>query len=266
MEQKKNKQKTSVIVMAGARMKEVKKRGKKEWVFPLIIKKTKEGKLPVEVSGGDIRMRAVSIIYQGYLKSKRPNENLLILVTGGREKSGHSRSFQAKKKLVKDYNIPREIIKSLGGKGSTLGNVKAVFSFIKKNKKLFSQIKEIEIVTNDFHIIRAWLMFSFESYKLSRNKNLKIKNQDIKKIKKILDKSLGQSTYKEAMKKIESIMKPYLSQLSFKVKPIIAENIIASSGLIGKVYREFIIRNKWFQKTRKLEKKGIIDFLNGRYK
>lgn len=254
--------------MLGARMK---KTGKSDWKFPLINKKLggKPGGLPVEISGGDSRMRAISIIYQDYLKNPKPDKKMLVLVTGGRDELGYSKSSQAKNNLVKKYGLPKDIVKSLGGVGSTLGNARAVFEFIAKNRKSFGQIKKIEIITNDYHIIRAWIMFVFEAFRLnegnqSTSRRIKIPDKTIIKIGKILEASLGELTSQPALAKIIKIMSPYLKD-AILVKPVIAENIIAGSGFIGKVYSGSIIRNKWVQATRKLENKGTVSFLKGKY-
>ncbi len=127
---------TRIIVMLGSRMKKTGSKDNPGFAFPLISEKPegKFGDLPVEVSGGDSRMRAVQAMYQEYTKKQNPGQKLLIFTTGGKEKSGESRADEAAKKLTKKYHIPEDIIQSLGSAVSTLGNANTLAEYIEKNK------------------------------------------------------------------------------------------------------------------------------------
>jgi hypothetical protein len=262
-----------VVVMLGARMRKQNEDTEGNWVFPLISDKPegKFGDLPVEVSGGDSRMRAIQVLYKE--QQKKPKENLFLFITGGKEKSGHSRSGEAKNKLEKKYGVPPDIIKSLGSNTSTLGNAQTLFRHMEQNQQDFRDVKEIEIVTNDYHALRAWIMFSFEAYKFETGNDLTVKDEDIENIKNILEKSLTDPDCKQAREKVMEILMPYFEGLKFKIKPLIAEEIIDSmddSGNPrfkgGKRYVEMIKNNHWVNETKRLENNGVIDFLTKKYK
>ena len=271
MDKKELQKVTRIIVMLGARMR--KTIGGK-WSFPLTNKPAEEktNVLTVEVGGGESRMMAIQALYKEHLEKQETNENLLVLTTGGKEKSGDSRAHEAAKKLVEKYKLPKAIVGSIDSSPNTMGNASAFFEFMKENTDRLGKISEIEIVTNDFHALRGWVMFVFQNYKFSTGKNLKIKDGDIEKIRKILDDSLGEPDCNRARSKVIEIIKPYVKDLKLTIKPVIAEDVILSldSGgkprfKNGKAYVERIKKNKWVLKTRELENKGVMDLLTGQY-
>lgn len=268
--EKEPRKKTRVVVMLGARMRETKG---DIWSFPLVneLPAGKTSDLPVEVSGGDSRMRAIQTIYQEYSEEHKPDEKLLILTTGGREKTGDSRADEAAKKLAKKYDVPEGMTESLGSAlGSapgTLGNAGAVFEYIKAHKEELGETEEIEVVTNDFHMLRAWLMFASAEYKLRTGKDLEVQKKDIDQIGDILDKSLNDIDCSEARGAVMAIIRPYLEGSEFTIKLAVAEDLIAGNPNFkgGKEYARKIKENEWVRKTRELENRGVMAFLEKRY-
>ena len=68
------------------------------------------------------------------------------------------------------------------------------------------------------------------------------------------------------------IIKPYLAGIKIEIKPVTAESMIEAVDEKGnpifkggKKYVEKIESNEYVQKTRKLEKNGVIDFLEKKY-
>ncbi len=242
--------------------------------FPLILDSQKEG-MAKEVVGGDSRMRALQQLYEEYLKENRSSEqNFKIFTTGGIEKIQTdfevlelSRAEEAKKKLSEKYGLPEEIVQALPSSGSTLGNAAALAKWINQHLETIGDVHDIEIITNEFHITRAWVMFATAFYKNEYGRNLELDPEDVRSIEAILDSTLADTKNgdKNALHQIQEIYEKYLKNLSIKVNPLIVEDILARRGESGEKYAERIRGNKFVLATREMERNGIKDLIHGRY-
>lgn len=273
-ERKESEQKTRILVMLGARFHQEGYGNEYPPQFPLILESQKEG-MPKEVVGGDVRMRAIEQLYKEFEKENNGGR-LKIFTTGGIEKVTvpdsdeplqFSRAEKAEQKLEIKYGIPDEIVETLPSGGSTLGNAATLAEWIRTHQETVGDVQEIEIVTNEFHMPRAWLMFSLAVYKNETGKDFAFDEELITRIEKVLDETL---TDKEAgdqieLQELQSIIQPYLENLPLKIKPQIAEDILKRRGTSGEKYGELIRRNEFLQETRGFERQGIKDLINGKY-
>ena len=275
-------QKNRIVVMLGARLFQEGMGNGLPPRFPLVNESVKEG-MPKEVSGGDSRMRAIQQLYEEFLEKKENGssaENFHVFTTGGEEKIklGESeevlflsRANEARKKLIAKYDLPKEIMaEAVSSSGSTIGNAAAVSHWIKNHHdiNIANDVKEVEIVTNEFHMMRAWIMFSMAFYKNEFGKDIEISQEDILAIEKILDETLSDENNgdKTELTEIQKIFEKYLKDVAIHVKPVIAEEVVARKGLAGLEYAEKIKENEFVKQARSSERNGIKDLIHGRYK
>ncbi|MES2409147.1 MAG: ElyC/SanA/YdcF family protein [Patescibacteria group bacterium] len=269
-------QKKRVMVYLGARMtpRNIEDEGgKKKWAFKLFTpNQTNAGtSLPGEVSGGFSRQEAVKIAYED---AKKTGEEIIVLATGGNEKSGDSRADEAAKRLVDTEGIAKEDVVSIGGQGSTLGNAGATLEYIQAHKEDLGDVKKVEIVTNDFHMLRAWVMFSQAMLKLTADKDLEITPEEKEKIYSLLEEGTPKEEgvwdpkkIKETREKVMEILKPKFEASTIAVSPVVAEEVLENTHEESKVrYAHTIRNNKWVTKTVQFEYKGMRDLLDGKYK
>ena len=157
--------------MLGARMYP----GKEGLVFPLTLPEIQRPHESVvgRTSGGFARMRAV----QGEYRKLPLKGEMIVLVTGGQEKGIGSRADEAANALVSRYGLLPETVVSIGGRGSTLGNAAATVEYISLHKDQLGDIDTVEIVTNDYHMLRAWIMFSSGALE-AMGKKLEVSKED----------------------------------------------------------------------------------------
>jgi hypothetical protein len=240
------------------------------------LESKKEG-MPKEVVGGDVRMRAIEQLYEEFQGSKDTKDTRLrIFTTGGTEEidipeTGEtlkiSRAKQAENKLEVKYGLPADIVETLPSGGSTIGNAKALAEWLENNKEELGQIEEVEIITNEFHISRAWLMFAMALYKNETGRDLILTEDEKEEIHSILEETLVDVEFgdKRELETIQAILSPYVSNLALRVKPLIAEGILARRGSSGIKYGELIRHNEYVQETRGFERQGIKDLVDGKY-
>ena len=271
-----HRQKTRIVVMLGARFFQEGLGNEFPPRFPLILESKKEG-MYKEVVGGDVRMRAIEQLYEEF-QGDRHNEDihLRVLTTGGMEEvsvpeTGEtlkvSRAEQAERKLEVKYGLPEDIVETLPSGGSTLGNAKALAEWLEANKEELGEIEEVEIITNEFHISRAWLMFAMAIYKNETGEDLLLTEEEKQEIHGVADTTLSDQERgdKRQLETIQSILMPYVGDLSLRVKPLIAEDILVRRGASGIKYGELIRQNEYVQETRGLERQGIKDLVDGKY-
>lgn len=260
-------EKKRLVVMLGARMYP----GESGLIFPLTIP---ESKKPHEstvgrTSGGFARMRAVQSEYR---KASRKGD-LTVLVTGGQEPGVGSRADEAAKTLVSRYGLSPENVVSIGGRGSTLGNASATVEFIKTHPDTLGEIRDIEIVTNDYHMLRAWIMFS-QGVLESTGGKLEVSQEDREKIHEHLDSGLAGEwnahRTKETRDTVVRILEPYFAKSDIKVVPVVAEEVFDDAGHEGNIaqgkYATLLRNNAAMPEVLRSEYKGVMDLLEGRYK
>lgn len=264
---------TRVIVMLGSRMVDPKDSG--EWKFPLFVNtQTNVGtSLPGEVSGGWSRMRAVQSEYKK--GDEESNHKTVVLVTGGREPDGSSRSEEAAKELSERYKLPTDSIHSIGGIGATMGNAAAAAEYVHTHAKELGKVEKVDLVTNDYHMLRAWLMFSQGMLKRTANKELEVSEQDKTEVNKILQdaspdkEGWSPEKVRETREKVMKILSPYFTESKIRIEPVVVEEALenSSEGSAGKGrYARMLRNNKWVKETLRFEYKGTIDLLEGKYK
>lgn len=268
------KQKTRIVVMLGARFFQKEHGNEYPPRFPLILESKKEG-MSKEVVGGDVRMRAIEQLYKEFENEQEEGESFRVFTTGGTEEipleSGEtlkfSRAEMAEDKLERKYGIPDELVETLPSGGSTLGNAAKLAEWVKEHREEIGSVGEIEIVTNEFHMARAWLMFSLAVYKNETGKDLVFSEEEIQAIEKVLDETLPDVENGDIneLEKIQELLKPHLDGLSLAIKPQIAEDILKRRGAGGEKYGELIRHNEHLQETRGFERQGIKDLVNGKY-
>lgn len=270
------KQKMEIVVMLGASLRETPNAQFEH--FPLHLDTTKkdmpigrDGK-PKEVSGGDSRLRALEEYQEKY-------PNIHIFTTGGTEKIKKedgsikeiSRADAAREKLLKKYHFSENIVTALPSGGSTQGNAKALASWVDEHREIVGKLEKMHILTNEFHMTRAWIMFVHALYSIEHDgANLIniITEEDKKNIKDILHNTLEDRDNgdHQALEKIRKIYAEYIKDLPVEVEPIIVEDVLAASKEKGKQeYARLIKYDSLVQKARFNERKGIGDLLDGTY-
>ncbi len=272
----KHRQKTRVVVMLGARFFQQGRGNEFPPRFPLILESKKEG-MPKEVVGGDVRMRAIEQLYEEFQQDHQNKDtHLRILTTGGTEEvpvpeTGEvlkiSRAEQAERKLEVKYGLPEDIVETLPSGGSTLGNAKALAEWLEANKEELGQIEEVEIITNEFHISRAWLMFAMAIYKNETGIDLVLTEEERQEVYSILEETFSDQDLgdKRELETLQSVLTPYVGGLKLRVRPLIAEDVLARRGMSGVKYGELIRHNEHVQETRGFERQGIRDLVDGKY-
>lgn len=248
-------------------------------LFPLVAPDvtSTDTTLHVEVSAGAAKMRGVEFVYKTK-KASRPNENVVVLTTGGEESSGQSRADEAARQLVSKYGLPRESVVSLRSHGSTLGNAAAVAEYLRTHSDALGHVSEIELVENEYKILRAWLMFSATMFKLATGRDFQAPQEHKERIREILfsGSTAGVDNLEVHMDKfnhIRTILEPYFRESRIRVDPIVVEEMLekGAEGLRGTVryVREYITRirsDPSLLARLNLECQGAWDFLYAEYK
>jgi len=257
----------NVVVMLGARMRRTRAGG---WFFPLVsADKTNTGStLPVEVSGGGSRLRALEAEYKR-MKEAGKSEELLVLVTGGKEPCGASRSDEAARQLITKYGIPPDAVVSIGGEGSTLGNANATLDFLRTNKSLVGEAGQITILTNNYHMLRAWIIFSLVMLKANGQSLVLSKIDDARLRRKLrcgaMDKgNSSEVRIRDLREKVMEILNPYFVSNGIEILLLVVENVLEDkqeSTSAGHKYASLLRHNKWVSKTLRYEYQCIRDLL-----
>lgn len=254
-----------------------------EWKFPLvlpqagIIEPDEKRGTRRDISGGWARMRALSQVFEQQPK----NENVKILVTGGMEEDVNetgaivkrSRADEAARVLVNRYGVPEDGVVSIGGPGSTLGNSAAASDYINRHPEL-GDVREVEAVTNDYHMLRTWIMFSAGFLKTTAGKEFDVTEDDKHRIKEILDSaSMGlerddwkPEKIKETREAVMSILRPYFASSTIQVKPLVAEEVLDVAAEPEKRYASRLRTHPRVRDMLKREYQGIKDLLDKKYR
>lgn len=259
-------QKKRVVVMLGARMYP----GTDNLVFPLTLpfEQRPHESVVARTSGGFARMRAV----QGEFQKSLTKGHMITLVTGGQEKGIGSRAEEAARALVERYGLPEEDVISIGGKGSTLGNAAATVDFLRTHAAELGDVTAIEIVTNEYHMLRSWIMFSSGILE-SEGTKLEITPRDLETIRSCLEENehmAEPAMIQETRASVMRILEPYFAGSRIRVVPVVAEEMFALAGSEGDAtkerYAQRLRGSRVLPEVVRSEYKGIIDLLEGRYK
>jgi DUF218 domain-containing protein len=259
-----------ILVLLGARM--IRTRGPDRWRFPLFIEEPTNSTtcLPGEVSGGSSRMRAVQAEYDKLCEGTAAGE-LLVLVTGGNEREGSSRADEAARQLVSRYGLPAEAVVSVRGAGSTLGNAAATVEYIQSHRHVAGDIRSIAIVTNDYHMLRAWIVFSRHMLVATTGTKLVVSAAEQERIRRILldglpvDQPWSPGHIKKDRERVMNILRPHFSAAGIRITPLVVEETLERSLKHPEAARRYASRlriNIWARKTLGFEYKGVMDLLS----
>ncbi|MDZ4067240.1 MAG: YdcF family protein [Tabrizicola sp.] len=258
-----------ILVLLGARM--ARTRGPDCWRFPLFLEEPTDSAtcLPGEVSGGSSRMRAVQAEHDRSREGDAAH-GLLVLVTGGNERDGSSRADEATRQLVSRYGLPGDAVVSIRGAGSTLGNAAATVEYIRSHRHIVGDVKTIAIVTNDYHMLRAWIIFSRGMLVATTGTELVVSAGEQERIRRILlnglpvDRRWSQGRVKKDRARVMKILRPHFSTSGIKITPLVVEETLERSSRHREVARRYAsrLRNSiWVRKTLRFEYERIIDML-----
>jgi hypothetical protein len=258
-----------VIVMPGARM--VRSPGSTAWHFPLFAAERSGSSRAGSVSGGAARMRAIEIEHRRMGERGAANA-LIVLVTGGREMDGASRAREAARQLVARYGLPAGAVRALESGSSTLGNAESVADHLVANRDRFGHVRTVEIVTNDYHMLRSWLMFSSAMRRHHADGTFAVSPADAGAIEGVLDAGMPGAAWSPASvaqcrRAAMAILEPYFSDLPVRFVPLVVEDVLESCGLAAaRRYSRLLRTSRWVTDGLRLEYRGIIDLLKGTYR
>jgi hypothetical protein len=282
-------QKARVVVMMGSKMEQgvSTKKGqegqKTHWQFPWIVyrPRNEQGKTigagrPDDLASGFSRLRALEAYYHQHQVS-RPDKDFLVLVTGGWEydeqkKKTASRAKEAQRLLTRKHGLPEKAVDlAQSESSSTLGNVESVLGYLETHRKRLGDVQELEILTNEWHSLRSWLMFQKGIYEKETGGQLKIKEVDFKKVKEILDQEIAtdpeimRRQIKERHAQVQNLLQPYFDGLKPQLKNVTVEEVLEKEDGARQRYAGMLIKHPLLRERMKLEHQGIIDLLRGRY-
>ena len=133
-------------------------------------------------------MRSVQAVYEQ--NRVEANGELLVLVTGGNERDGSSRAVGRRPDNWFGDTVCELSILSIRGAGSTIGNAAATAEYIRRNPHAVTGNQAIEIVTNDYHMLRAWIIFSKQMRDLAAGPELTVPPAEMKCIGQTLANGL----------------------------------------------------------------------------
>jgi len=260
-----------ILVLLGARM--ARTRAPNGWRFPLFIEEGTNSAtlLPGEVSGGSSRMRAVQAEYEK-IRENGVAQGWLVLVTGGNERDGSSRADEAARQLVSRYGLPGDAVVSIRGAGSTLGNAAATVEYIQSHCHIAGKMRTIAIVTNNYHMLRAWIVFSRDMLVATTGRELAVSASEQECIRRILlaglpvDPNWSQGRIKKDREHVMKILRPHFFASGIKIVPFVVEEMLERSTRhpdAARRYASLLRNNIWVRKTLRFEYERIMDMLGG---
>ena len=240
-----------------------------------------------EVSGGAARMRAIQ---SEFTKAERKgtSENLKVLTFGTFEPkkeetdSELSRPEEAGLQLQERYGLPADAVEAHTTAGSTRNASAAAAEYVYTHRKELGDINEVEIVTNDFHMLRSWIMHTNAFLKEAAQEELRdiIPEEDKEKIYAVLDTySPNEETWvptdiKVARDAVMQIIKKNLPENIITIKPLIVEEALEDYSLTENDagseararYASLLRNNEYVRETLQFEYRGIKNFLSGTYR
>jgi hypothetical protein len=259
-----------VMVMPGARM--VRSPTSGTWHFPLVTAERSASSRAGTVSGGAARMRAIEIEHRR-MGERGATNALTVLVTGGREIDGASRAREAARQLVARYGLPAGAVQALESGGSTLGNAEALADHLVANRDRFDDVRSVEIVTSDYHMLRSWLMFSSAMHRHRADGKLAVSPADAGAIEALLDAGMpggagwSPASVAQCRRAAIAILEPYFSELPVRFVPLVVEDVLESCACAAaRRYSRLLRTSRWVTGGLRLEYRGIIDLLKGTYR
>jgi hypothetical protein len=253
------------LVMLGTRM--CKTSRSTNWAFPLFTPDEAGGG---EVSGGASRMRAVQAEYCRHCAS-HPELSMRVLVTGGVERDGSSRAEEAAHQLVLRYGPPGNVVETLSSGSSTLGNATATAELLLARAEQV-EARTVELVTNDYHMLRSWLMFSSVMGKSSGLGDLSLSETDLARIEALLCTAASDehtsTTISPAATRDAVIdqLGPWFAALPIRFEPLVVEDVLARcEGAPPRRYAELLRADPRVRARLPHEYRGVMDLLRGTY-
>jgi len=272
---------SDIIVIPGARLREIP--GEPFYEFPLHIDTDKEwmpigenGK-PQEIVGGDSRLAAAAELYR---KSyEHTDRHPLFLSLGNYETlpnpdgtSRHiSRPESMRDKLVGFYGVPAEYTAAYHSESSTYGNADAFFEWINEFQEKTVGIREVSVLTNEFHITRTFVMFAHALYARTHD-GAELADVMPERTKRHIEAILSETLADEdtgdqrELATVRQMYEPFLEDAPLRIVPIVVEDILTQSGDSELMEWADRIRNDdLVRETRKHERHGISAYLKGEY-
>jgi len=272
-QEKEAEQKSEMVIVLGASLRDT-AHGDYEH-FPLHVTGNPKANLrkdgePVEVVGGDARLRAVTEYVHSF-KEAHPDKEINIFTSGGVEESGTSRAVAARDKLLAKHHLEKDIVHALPSTGSTLGNARALAAWAHDHFEEIGKLREIKILTNAFHSLRAWAMFTHALHTEYRNEDLaqKLSEEDKKRIATTLKETVDDYEHgdRTALEEIQRVYTSYIKDDPVHVKVLVAEDLLGAADDEAKQrYARLLRSDALVQEARKNERKGINDLLAGKYR
>jgi hypothetical protein len=194
-----------------------------------------------------------------------------VLVTGGLERDGESRADEAARQLVLRYGLPSDVVEALPSSSSTLGNAAATAEL------LFAQMEQvegrpIELVTNDYHMLRSWLMFSSAVARSSGLGDLRLSEADLAQIEALL----GAATSDEhpsatnspaaARDAVIAQLRPWFAALPMSFECLVVEDVLARcEGAPPRRYAGLLRAHPRVRARLPHEYRGVMELLRGNY-
>ena len=262
-----------IVVVPGARMRQD---SDGFFHFPLISpdnRSSEMGMNPIEVSGGESKIAAVEVDFAPGTR---------VYVAGGNEVSlGRSRADEMRVELNNKRGIPADSVVSIGKIGRTIGNAIDFVHHMQAHPWEFRGTRQIELMENEYKMLRAWLIFSMTLLKFTTGEDLHISPHHKKSIEDILNKppDINDPKFYEKVRhdrqRIMRILSGYFDGKPgmVHVMPRYVEETLhsAGDGLIRdeatRRYGAMILANSEVRKrTVGSEYHGLRDLLNGVHK
>lgn len=271
-----------IVAVLGARLRE--NAGEPFYEFPLHIDSDKEGMplgkdgRPKEVVGGDSRLLAASVYFFGFDRESSERD-IRFLTLGGYEEifrpdgsmAQISRSIAMRDKMIGKHGMPEYAVEAYHSDPSTLGNADAFFEWLHAHPDTAGRLSEAKILTNEFHMTRSWIMFAHAQYADAHGgKDLcGLLGDDFRgSVSRILDETLPDNSEGDgrALSEIRRLYETFLSDMPFRIVPLVAEDILAASGSLELTsYANDIRNDSLVRQARKNERHGIKMLLEGEY-
>jgi hypothetical protein len=259
-----------LLVLLGARM--ARTRGPGRWHFPLFLEGDNASGLRAgEVSGGGSRMRAVQTEYVRFRDAGK-GASFTVLVTGGRERDGSSRSDEETRQLVERYGLPSQAVVSIRGEGSTLGNAAATVRYM-CSPNAVSRGNTIEVVTNDYHMLRAWIIFSRGMLLATTGARLVVHSDVLECIRHTLTEGLptnetwSQDRVRTDRESVIALLRPCFSKAKIEVVPLVVEEALERASYKREAtqrYASLLRNNRWVKETLRHEYMRVMELFDGK--
>jgi hypothetical protein len=217
-------------------------------------------------------MRAVQALYECSRAAGTANQ-FVVLVTGGNERDGSSRADEAARQLASRYGLPSKAVVSIRGAGSTFGNAIATAEYVRDNPNIVKDIRSVAIVTNDYHMLRAWVIFSSQMFIAATGREPEWPIAGRQQIREILFDGLPSNQewrparVKEDREQVTKILQEHFSGAGIEVVPFVVEDILEQHSRnweAGRRYARRLRNSVWVKRTLLREYEGVMNTISGR--